>query len=55
MSGTFETFTVVSSLLTEVNVSDVLLLWTLPKAPVARPREEATFLVGALVSAVFIQ
>lgn len=55
VSGTFETFTVVSSLLTEVNVSDVLLLWTLPKAPVARPREEATFLVGALVSAVFIQ
>jgi len=45
-----------SFILTKINVSNVLLLWTLPKAPVAGPREEdATFLVCTLVLAVFIQ
>lgn len=42
--------------LTKVNVSDFLLLWAFPKAPVARPREEdATLLVGTLISAILIQ
>lgn len=42
--------------LTEVDVSDVLLLRALPKAPVAGPREEdSSFLVGALFTGVFVQ
>lgn len=42
--------------LTEVNVSDVLLLRSFPKAAVARPGEEdAPLLVSALFSGVLVQ
>lgn len=44
-----------SQIPTQINVSNVFLLWSLPKAPVARPGEEdATLLICALVLGVFI-
>lgn len=45
-----------STLLTEVNISNILLLWALPKAPVAGPREEdSPFFVSTLFAGVFVQ
>lgn len=42
--------------LTEVNVPDVLLLWSFPKAAVARPgKEDAPLLVSTLFSGILVQ